>query len=98
LVRTYPPDPLPLLREGGIWIREGLRPSLKLLPFSPAQGKILKESQREASPLLHTQSPSLVREGDKGGRLLTNICKAYNEIRNSKHETINKFKILITET
>ena len=29
---TYPPDPLPLLREGGSKEREGLRPSLKSLP------------------------------------------------------------------
>jgi hypothetical protein len=29
---TYPPDPLPLIREGGVWVREGLRPSLKSLP------------------------------------------------------------------
>jgi len=30
---TYPPDPLPLIREGGVEVREGLRPSLKSLPF-----------------------------------------------------------------
>jgi len=29
---TYPPDPLPLLREGGVWVREGQSPSLKSLP------------------------------------------------------------------
>jgi hypothetical protein len=29
---TYPPNPLPLAREGGVWVREGLRPSLKSLP------------------------------------------------------------------
>jgi len=29
---TYPPDPLPLIREGGSIGREGLSPSLKSLP------------------------------------------------------------------
>ena len=29
---TYPPDPLPLLREGGVQVREGRSPSLKSLP------------------------------------------------------------------
>jgi len=29
---TYPPDPLPLLREGGVPVREGRSPSLKSLP------------------------------------------------------------------
>jgi len=29
---TYPPDPLPLIREGGSIGREGLRPCLKSLP------------------------------------------------------------------
>jgi len=29
---TYPPDPLPLLREGGVYGGEELRPSLKPLP------------------------------------------------------------------
>jgi len=29
---TYPPVPLPLVREGGVKVREGLRPSLKSLP------------------------------------------------------------------
>jgi len=29
---TYPPDPLPLIREGGVWVREGRSPSLKSLP------------------------------------------------------------------
>ena len=29
---TYPPDPLPLIREREMWVREGLHPSLKSLP------------------------------------------------------------------
>jgi hypothetical protein len=29
---TYPPDPLPLTREGGVLRREGFHPSLKTLP------------------------------------------------------------------
>jgi len=28
-----PPDPFPLIREGGVWVREGLCPSLESLPI-----------------------------------------------------------------
>jgi len=32
---TYPPDPLPLVREGGVKVREGASPPLKnLFPLS----------------------------------------------------------------
>ena len=32
---TYPPDPLPLIREGGMQVREERSPSLKSLPPLP---------------------------------------------------------------
>jgi len=44
LFRTYPPDPLPLLREGGSLEREGLCPSLKALPMFLLRGSGHKES------------------------------------------------------
>jgi len=27
-LKTHPPDPLPLSREGGVWVREGAKPPL----------------------------------------------------------------------
>jgi len=57
---TYPPDPLPLLREGGIWIRERLRPSLKLLPLLSFIEKNIKgESKRDEASLIIPSPPPL---------------------------------------
>ncbi len=67
------PDPLPLLREGGVEVRGGFAPSqksllswgLKELTFLKGGG-IVKSKRGEAS-LLKLISPPLLREGDKVG-------------------------------
>jgi len=69
---TYPPDPLPLTREGGVKVREGAKaPSLKSLPH---YGDGIKKRQREALPFLKILLPlSLGRRGGfKGERLIGN--------------------------
>jgi len=65
---TYPPDPLPLIREGGSEVGEGLRPSLKSLPPLLLRSRYYKESLREAKPLLqnHTPFPLIRGRGIKG--------------------------------
>jgi hypothetical protein len=60
---TYPPDPLPLLREGGSEVGEGLRPSLKSLPPLLSTSRYYKESLREASPLLENHTPFPLSRG-----------------------------------
>jgi len=81
---TYPPDPLPLAREGGAQVREGRSPSLKSLPPLLKRREILKESQREAEPLLYNQSPfSLLRgRGIKGDGVTKKKLKGVRSINN----------------
>jgi len=38
-VETYPPYPLPLLREGGVWEERGLYPLSKISSLSPYEGE-----------------------------------------------------------
>ena len=47
IVETYPPDPLPLLREGGIVLRGGCAPLRKLLPFLPLTPVVIASPSAE---------------------------------------------------
>ena len=52
---THPPDPLPLIREGGVNVREGLRPSFFFFPLSfkgegYTGGEVSKQSVIHSAP------------------------------------------------
>jgi error-prone DNA polymerase len=74
---TYPPNPLPLAREGGVKMRGGLRPPLENSP-----GIILREARRGVSPFEKNSLPlfrigegftlKVHPEGDKGGEVVKN--------------------------
>ena len=70
---TYPPDPLPLVREGGVQVRGGLRPRSKIsLLFDEI--KLTRCLKRANTPLLKPFPLSLNKErGIKGVRLINNL-------------------------
>ena len=64
--KPYPLYPLPLIKGKGKTLKRGADAPLK----HPTLLTQRKESQREASPLLHIIPPPFPREGYNGGGLL----------------------------
>ena len=72
-LETHPPDPLPLIREGGVVVR-GASPLFDS-PF------FLCGCMRGAKPLSKVSSPSPLKErGIKGVRLLSNLKKVFKAV------------------
>ena len=97
LLNNLSPCPLPLIREGGVSVREGLRPSSTSI--------IAMESERGFAPLILYLPLSFQERGTKGVRLINNLsvsdyyetisrlCNNIENVVSALHQKVQKYRL-----